>query len=102
MLFIIGSILFITGISTFAWYCFTWKRDFSKRYSKLNPKCISNSMLKYKRKSLILIRMKVCQIEVLEMSGSGNVRFWKCSVLEMSGPPIQNFHEPLEQVRPEI
>ena len=64
MLFIIGSTLFIIGISTFAWYSFTWKKDFSKRYSKLNPKCISNSMLKYKRKSLYEIFQRV-----LETSG---------------------------------
>ena len=53
MLFIISSTLAVIGISTFAWYSLTWKKDFSQRYSKLNPKCISNSLLKYRRKGFI-------------------------------------------------
>ena len=50
MFYSIASALTVLAISTLAWYSYVWKRDFSTRYSKLDPECISNSMLKYRRK----------------------------------------------------
>lgn len=49
MSIVCGIIVAFVGIATFAWYSLTWKYDFSTRCPKTDTRCISNSMLKYRR-----------------------------------------------------
>ena len=79
MIIIISTAFSVIFVSIFLLYTLTWKRDLSKRCSKLDKNCISNSLLKYRRKNFIfeVFTTWVALDEPIFKNRLNNSEFWR-------------------------